>query len=50
MAQHLSTMLIVGFENDDLTKNLRTVLNEIRVAPYITDPNRVVIGNLVSGS
>jgi len=50
LAQRMAAMLIIGFENDDLTKNLRTALLEQRVASFVTDPNRVVIGNLVSAT
>lgn len=41
-------MLIMGFVNDQLTTNERTILCEQRVAPFVSDANRVLIGDLVA--
>lgn len=41
-------MLMMGFVNDQLTTNERTILCEQRVAPFVSDANRVLIGNLVA--
>ena len=41
-------MLIMGFMNDQLRTNERTILCEQRVAPFVADQNRVLIGDLVA--
>jgi len=48
LASMASAQIILGFENDDFTKNLRTLLVEQRIATYVTDSNRVIIGTLVA--
>jgi hypothetical protein len=47
LAQRSQVMVIMGFDSDDLTKNMRTLLVEQRTVPFVTDPTRVLIGNLV---
>lgn len=43
-------LAVLGFVGDDFTRNLRTLLVEQRVAPLVTDPGRVIIGDLVATS
>ena len=47
LAQRSDVMLIMGYDGDDLSRNLRTCLIEQRLVAYVTDVARVIIGDLV---